>query len=398
VNAKIGCIVISVCVVIALVAISGFSGPHIYRVSATRTQTASNPGLPKGVQVDLPRNLNNTDRDPGILKESSAIVSISTNDRIYVGSELTSKEDLGSRLSRFLALQKEPNKLVYLAVGVEVDYGAVLKIIYQLRNLGVDRVGLMTGGEPDSQVPYRILVQIPAAPKPIKGVEWKPNPLTLLVTISPDLKIALNTRDHPEAGEPCFGLVKDYGSSNDASPLTQCLTRLFRKRIEEHAYRLGMEMQADLPESERIERTVFVKASDSTKYGDFIRVIDTVKGAGANPISFNLQDDDLLEPLPSTRRPAKRRAPISGGIMNGKAISLPQPAYPAIRTKASGTVVIQVLIDESGKVISVHAVSGHPLLLPSAIKAAREARFTPTVLSGEPVKVIGVVVYKFTAP
>lgn len=388
-NAKTGCIVVSVVGVIALVAISVF-GLYIYRLSATRTQTVSTTGLPKGVQVDLPRNVNNADRDPGILKESSAIVSIPTDDRNYVGSELTPKEDLGSKLSRFLELQKEPNKFVYLAVGVDVDYGAVVKVIYQLRNQDLDRVGLMTGGKPDSKVPYRILVQIPAAPKPIEDLKWKPNPLTLLVSISDDLKITLNARDHPGEGEPCFGVVKEYGSGNDASQLAQCLTQLFRAREEQHAYRPGMEMRADLPENERVEKTVFVKASDSIKYGDFIRVIDTVKGAGANPISFQIDK-------PPTPPPAKLRAPVSGGVMNGKAISLPEPVYPAIAmsARAAGTVTVQVLIDESGKVISAHAVSGHPLLQTSAVEAARQSRFVPTELNGQPVKVIGVLIYKF---
>jgi protein TonB len=86
-------------------------------------------------------------------------------------------------------------------------------------------------------------------------------------------------------------------------------------------------------------------------------------------------------------------------VLNGKAISLPKPAYPAIaRTaRASGTVVVQVVIDENGRVISAHAVSGHPLLQGVAVSAARGARFSPTKLSGQPVKVTGVITYNFVA-
>ena len=85
--------------------------------------------------------------------------------------------------------------------------------------------------------------------------------------------------------------------------------------------------------------------------------------------------------------------------MNGKAISLPKPAYPPIAkaAHASGTVAVQVTIDESGKVISAHAVSGHPLLQASAVQAAYQARFAPTQLSGQPVKVTGVIQYNFVA-
>jgi TonB family protein len=93
------------------------------------------------------------------------------------------------------------------------------------------------------------------------------------------------------------------------------------------------------------------------------------------------------------------RAPISGGVLNGKAIYLPQPEYPAIaaQAKAAGNVTVQVLIDEAGTVISAHAVSGHPLLQAAAVTAARQARFSPTSLMGEPVKVNGVITYNFVA-
>ena len=94
------------------------------------------------------------------------------------------------------------------------------------------------------------------------------------------------------------------------------------------------------------------------------------------------------------------RAPISAGVLNGKAISLPAPEYPAIakQAKASGTVAVQVTIDENGAVISARAVSGHPLLQAAAVAAARQAKFSPTLLMGEPVKVTGVIVYNFGEP
>jgi TonB family protein len=88
---------------------------------------------------------------------------------------------------------------------------------------------------------------------------------------------------------------------------------------------------------------------------------------------------------------------ISGGVLNGKATSLPQPAYPpaARAVKASGVVSVQVTVNTDGNVISAVAVSGHPLLRAAAVQAARSARFAPTMLSGQPVKVTGVVTYNF---
>jgi TonB family protein len=101
--------------------------------------------------------------------------------------------------------------------------------------------------------------------------------------------------------------------------------------------------------------------------------------------------------VPESSNSANRT--ISGGVMNGKAISLPKPAYPPIakNVNASGTVVVQVLVDENGNVVTAHAVSGHPLLQATAVAAARQAKFSPTKISGKPVKVRGVINYNFVA-
>jgi TonB family protein len=91
------------------------------------------------------------------------------------------------------------------------------------------------------------------------------------------------------------------------------------------------------------------------------------------------------------------RAPISAGVLNGRAVSLPRPAYPPIAraARATGAVVVQVIVDEAGHVITAHAISGHPLLRAAAVEAAWQARFAPTMLSGQPVKVAGTITYNF---
>ena len=94
-----------------------------------------------------------------------------------------------------------------------------------------------------------------------------------------------------------------------------------------------------------------------------------------------------------TQGPAGR-APISGGVLNGKAIYLPQPEMPP-GDAPTGTVMVQVLVDEQGTVISARAVSGPAQLHINAVNAARLARFTPTMLMGEPIKVSGTLVYNF---
>ncbi len=93
----------------------------------------------------------------------------------------------------------------------------------------------------------------------------------------------------------------------------------------------------------------------------------------------------------------KRKAVISTGVVNGQATNLPKPPYPpaARAVNAKGDVSVQVTIDETGSVISAKAVDGHPLLRAAAEKAAWSAKFKPTLLSNQPVKVTGVIVYKF---
>ncbi|HEX8559147.1 MAG TPA: energy transducer TonB [Pyrinomonadaceae bacterium] len=102
-------------------------------------------------------------------------------------------------------------------------------------------------------------------------------------------------------------------------------------------------------------------------------------------------------PAPTPKPEPPKKTTVSGGVLNGKAISKPQPAYPPIAkaARASGTVTVQILVDESGRVVSASAVSGHPLLQQAAVAAARQARFSPTLLSGQPVKVSGVITYNF---
>ncbi len=88
---------------------------------------------------------------------------------------------------------------------------------------------------------------------------------------------------------------------------------------------------------------------------------------------------------------------VSGGVVNGAAISLPKPEYPAAAraVRASGAVSIKVLIDFDGLIYSAEPVSGHPLLRSSSRLAACGSKFKPTLLEGRPVKVSGVITYNY---
>ncbi|HLL99996.1 MAG TPA: energy transducer TonB [Pyrinomonadaceae bacterium] len=122
--------------------------------------------------------------------------------------------------------------------------------------------------------------------------------------------------------------------------------------------------------------------------------------------STPVADDDPPPPPKPTPKPTAEPTPkpavpkiISKGVVNGSAISLPKPPYPpaAKAVRAAGTVSVQVTIDENGNVISASAAGGHPLLQQAAVGAARQAKFRPTLLSGTPVKVTGIITYNFVA-
>lgn len=116
-------------------------------------------------------------------------------------------------------------------------------------------------------------------------------------------------------------------------------------------------------------------------------------------VEFICQHAQKEKLLASPKTPVRYPFPkqISGGVLNGKALSLPRPAYPpaARAIRASGAVSVKVLIDEDGNVVSASAVSGHPLLQAAAVAEARAAKFSPTQLEGQPVKVSGVITYNF---
>ena len=127
---------------------------------------------------------------------------------------------------------------------------------------------------------------------------------------------------------------------------------------------------------------------------------DSKAPAGGAEGSTETPTDSKNPETPAPTTEPGKRAPISGGVLNGKAITLPKPDYPAEAraARASGTVVVQITVDEYGNVISARAISGHQMLHQASVSAARQARFAPTFLMGEAVKVTGVITYNFGPP
>jgi biopolymer transport protein ExbD len=121
--------------------------------------------------------------------------------------------------------------------------------------------------------PHRFAAKVPAEPQ--HDLPLQPNINTLVVTIEPDRTLRLNA-------------LTDMGSVNDVSKLSAKLIALFAERTKNRVYRTEMIDRVDLPEQLRIEKTVFIKAPRNLPYGEVMKVMDGLRGTGAEPIGLQL--------------------------------------------------------------------------------------------------------------
>jgi biopolymer transport protein ExbD len=125
--------------------------------------------------------------------------------------------------------------------------------------------------------PHNFKVNLPGElPKDLRPLIA--NDTTLVVTIQPDRSLKLN------------GLTDDMGTVDNPSRLSETLAALFKERKKNHVYRDEMVARFDLPEDARIQKTVFVKAPRAMPYVNVTKVIDGLKGAGAEPVGLQLDD------------------------------------------------------------------------------------------------------------
>src|ERR1700754_1858459 len=102
------------------------------------------PFLQQGITVALPKNMNNRDVDPRIIKESSIVISIANDVEYFLGNQTLQREQLNEKVDRLLEnIKNEQDRIVYIKSGVGVSYGDVVNVINEVRKLGVDKIGLV---------------------------------------------------------------------------------------------------------------------------------------------------------------------------------------------------------------------------------------------------------------
>ena len=206
---------------------------------------------------------------------------------------------------------------------------------------------------------------------------------TLVAPVPPDEEPPPKPEPKPEQKQPDVDVRKELIASMDMSPKEPPKISTIQNTVKAiRPDRFTMIGNNDSDTGARVDPGV-------------ARVVDTGGTGGLSTETGTAPTGDAVPPPPPKPRPVPKT--VSGGVLNGKAISLPKPNYPpaAKAVRAGGSVSVQVLIDEQGRVVSASAVSGHPLLQQAAVAAARGARFSPTLLSGQAVKVSGVITYNF---
>lgn len=348
---------------------------------------------------NVPYGYKNTEEDEDAWRETSFVILMPDSERIFVGKmdgQPLDVKKLGDQLNKFSSYKP----IVYLTFAGDVSKEAVAGVLDELRKHEIETLRIMLSsierrkGISGDETSYE--VSMGDIPRPDKFIEVKllpnsygnlPNPLTLEVRIDKNRQLLLN--------------LEPFNNAN----LMARLTEIFKDRTLNGVYGF---------DSNKVYKTVYfpieskliIQEPTDLKFSDIVSILDNLKESGASPIYLSKpppccaeQPNNQLETLPPNKFELLPVTPktISGGVLNGKATSLPKPEYPAAAkaVRATGMVNVQIKVDTTGKVVEANAVSGHPLLRPAVVQAAKASTFNPTLQSGAPVNVTGILTYNF---
>jgi hypothetical protein len=177
-------------------------------------------------------------------------------------------------------------------------------------------------------------------------------------------------QDHPEAAQALFHLAELYQFQEDYKKAEPLYKRLLDIRVRTSA---GSEALAEVTD----RYACLLRKAKRNEEADRMEWGSSILATPESP------DDQF----------------VSGGILNGKAVTLVQPPYPleARATRASGKVAVRIVINETGSVIRACAIAGRNVFWKVSESAAARSKFTPTTVNGKPVKVSGTIIYNYVA-
>lgn len=220
----------------------------------------------------LPRDMKFAEEDYDVRKESACVITANDdNGNFLIGKEQISKAQLTEKITAMMEDKTPEKRIVYIEGAETVKYQTIVDLFNSIRKADVDKVGLVvikTDNEKPGARATTLEVKLPPdsdeiKPKPLP----KPNPLTLVVYIDKTKNVFLNKAA--------------MGNSGETANLMKNLTDVFKQREENGIFREG---------TNEVEKNTFLKASLSLNYGDAAKVIDAMKGSGAQPITIQIDD------------------------------------------------------------------------------------------------------------
>lgn len=230
--------------------------------------------------VNLPTGVKYAVEDNDIDNGSSLILLVASDNKLYLEEKQTkenklertekpvSKEELPDKLTKFFETKTPDKRIVYLKADVGASNEIVLQILEIVRKADIDKVGLVVLKAKNELDSYQISaskfdVKLPSLPD--KNEKLKPNPNVLIVFLDKDEKLKLN--------------VDEMGTISSPERLSKRLFAIFKERENNGVFREG---------TNEVEKTVSLSVFKSGKYGDFIKLVEAVKAAGAEPIEIQL--------------------------------------------------------------------------------------------------------------
>ena len=220
---------------------------------------------------NLPQNMKSAEEDADIFKETAGVITVNDDSgTFFTGKEQIAEAQLTDKIAEKMKDKSPDKRIVYIESAVGVSYRTIVKLLKSIRKADIDKAGLVAfrgNYEKLRSKPSRIEVKMPAELNLEESQSKKPNPLTLVVSIDKSGALRLNN--------------ESVGDVTKTEALTNKLTEIFRDREANGVFREG---------TNEIETTVFIKASQSLKYGDVVKVIDALKLAGTQPVGIQIDD------------------------------------------------------------------------------------------------------------
>ena len=230
--------------------------------------------------VNLPVNVKYADEDGDVEKNTSMLLTLTADNKLYQRQTrdlagkvekteaIVTKEELPETIKRSFADKTPDKRIVYFKCDINTPFGSVLEVFDAIRKADIDKVALVVVGEKNDNDPYQIApldFEVRLSDPSEKAILGKPNPLILLAVLENGGRLTLNNED--------MGMV--------SNKLQDRLSEIFKERENNGVFREG---------TNEIEKTVFLKAAKSSRYGDFIKLVEAVKGSRAEPIAIWFDD------------------------------------------------------------------------------------------------------------